>query len=68
MELNGIKTNIQQQKTKDELQKNGSYRIRQIMIKIMEYTHMHIYPYTKSKQSNKNKVQLIDPGNKGNQK
>ena len=29
---------------------------------------MHIYPYTKSKQSNKNKVQWIDPGNKGNQK
>ena len=32
----------------------------------MEYTHIH--PWAKSKQSNKNKVQEIDPVNKGNQK
>ena len=31
----------------------------------MEYTYT---PITKSKQSNKNKVQYIDPVNKGNQK
>ena len=29
---------------------------------------MHIHPGAKSKQSNKNKVQLIDLANKGNQK
>ena len=34
----------------------------------MKYTHIHIYPEAKSKQSNKNKVQQIDPMNKGNQK
>ena len=34
----------------------------------MKYTHIQIYPQAKSKQSNKNKVQQIDPGNKGNQK
>ena len=34
----------------------------------MEYTHIHIHPWAKSKQSNKNKVQKIDPVNKGNQK
>ena len=34
----------------------------------MEYTHIHIHPRAKSKQSNKNKVQQIDPANKGNQK
>ena len=32
----------------------------------MEYTH--IYPWAKSKESNKNKVQQIDLVNKGNQK
>ena len=35
---------------------------------VAEYTHIHIYPKAKSKQSNKNKVQQIDPANKGNQK
>ena len=34
----------------------------------MEYTHTHIHPRAKSKQSNKNKVQQIDPANKGNKK
>ena len=34
----------------------------------MEYAHMPIHPEVKSKQSNKNKVQQIDPENKGNQK
>jgi len=41
MALSEIKTNIQKRKTKDELQTNGSYKIRQIIIKIMEYTHIH---------------------------
>ena len=38
MALNEIKTNIQKQETNDELQINGSYKIRQIIIKIMGYT------------------------------
>ena len=68
MALSETKTNIQKQETKDEPQTNGSYKIREIIIKIMEYTHIHIYPCAKSEQSNKNKVQQIDPANKGNQK
>ena len=44
MALSEIKTNIQEQETKDEPQKNGSYKTRQIIIKMMEYTHMHIHP------------------------
>ena len=35
---------------------------------VTEYTHIHIYPYAKSKQSNKNKVQQINLVNKGKQK
>ena len=68
MVLSEIRTNIQKRETKDEPQTNGSYKIRQIIIKIIEYTHIHIYTYAKSKQSNKNKVQQTDPANKGNQK
>jgi len=44
MALREIKTNIQKQETKDEPQINGSYKIRQIIIKIMEYTYIHIHP------------------------
>ena len=44
MALSDIKTNIQEWATKDESQTNGSYKIRQIIIKIMEYTHIHIHP------------------------
>ena len=44
MELSEIKTNIQKQETKDDPQTNGSYKIRKIIIKIMEYTHIHIQP------------------------
>ena len=68
MALSEIKTNIKKQETKDELQTNGSYKIKQIKIKIMEYIHIHIYAWAKLKQSNKNKVQQIDPANKGYQK
>ena len=35
---------------------------------VTEYTHIHIHPQAKSKKSNKNKVQQIDPVNKRNQK
>ena len=55
-------------RNKDEAQTNGSYKIRQIIIKIMEYTHVHIHSLAKSKQSNKNKVQQIDRANKENEK
>ena len=64
MALSEIKTNTPNWETKDELQTNSSYKIRQIIIKIIEYTH--IYPWAKSKQSNKNKVQQIGLTNKGN--
>jgi len=64
MILSEIKTNIPKWETKDEPQTNGGYKIKQIIIKIMEY----IRPRAKSKQSNKNKVEQIDPANKGNKK
>ena len=51
MALSEIKTNIQKQETKDESQTNGSCKIRKIIIKIMEYTHIHIHPWAKSKQT-----------------
>ena len=44
MALGDSKTNIQKQETKDEPETNGSYKIKQIIIKIMEYTHVHIHP------------------------
>ena len=44
MALDEIKTNLKERETKDESQANGSYKIRQIVIKIMEYTHIHIHP------------------------
>ena len=44
MALSDIKTNIQKQEDKDEPQTNSSHEIRQIMIKLMEYTHIHIHP------------------------
>jgi len=42
MALSEIKTNTRKQETKDEPQTNGSYKIRQIIIKIMEYTNTPI--------------------------
>ena len=44
MALREIKTNTPKWETKEEPQINGSYKIRQIIIKIMEYTHIHISP------------------------
>ena len=68
MALSEIKTNIQKQETKDEPQTNGSYKIRQIIIKIMEYTHIHKYQQAKVKPVQQKKVKQIDPVNKGNKK
>ena len=39
MALREIKTNTQKQEIKDEPQINGSYKIRQVIIKIVEYTY-----------------------------
>jgi len=44
MVLSEIKTYTQKQETKDEPQTDGSLKIRQIIIKIMEYTHIYIHP------------------------
>ena len=66
MALSEIKTQTQNQEAKDEPQTKSRQKIRQIIIKIMEYTRTH--PQAKSKQSNKNKVQQIDLENKGNKK
>ena len=41
MALSEIKTNIKRQETKDEPQTNGSYKIRQRIIKITKYIPMH---------------------------
>ena len=65
MALSEIKTNVKRQETKDEPQTNGSYKIRQIMIKIMEYTHI---PMRKVKTVQQNEVQQTGQANKGNQK
>ena len=65
MALRESKTNIQKRATKNEPQTNGSYTIRQIIIKIMEYTHIHIHLWAKWKQSNKNIVDwFVNKGNK----
>ena len=55
MGLSEIKTNIQKRETKDEPQTNGNYKIRQI-IKIMEYTHIHIYTHEQSENGPPTKV------------
>ena len=68
MALSEIKTNTPKRETKGEPQTNGSYKIRKMIIKIMEYTHTHIHPGEKSNQTNKNKVQQNALANKGNQK
>ena len=49
MALSEIETNIQKRETKDEPQTNASYKIRQIITTIMEYTHIHIHPESKVK-------------------
>ena len=44
MALSENKTSIPKRETKDDLQTNSSYKIRQIIIKIMKYTNIHVYP------------------------
>ena len=68
MSISEIKTNTPKWETKDKPQANGSYTIRQIRVKIMEYTHIHIHPWANSKQSNRNKVQYIDLAHNGKKK
>ena len=43
MALSEIRTDTKKLETKDEPQTNGSYKIRQIIIKMKEYTHIHIH-------------------------
>ena len=50
MAFTEIKTNTQKQETKDEPQTNGSYKIRQIIIKMMEYAQ-YIYTHKQSQNS-----------------
>ena len=64
MALSEIKTNIQKQETKDEPQTNSSYKIRQIIVKIMEYTHIHIHPWAKSNSPTKIKCSRLTQGTK----
>ena len=59
MVLNEIKTNTPKEETKDESKTNGSYKIRQMIIKVMEYTHIHIHPWAKSKSSTKIKYSRL---------
>ena len=66
MALSEIKTKIQKQETKDEPQTNGSYKIRQKIIKIIDI-HIYIYTYEQS-QNSPTKIKQIDLANKGNQK
>ena len=70
MVLSKIKTNIQKRETKDQPQTNGSYKIRQTIIKIMKYTYIHIFtPMNKVKTvQQQKKVQQVDLVNKVNQK
>ena len=68
MSISEIKTNTPKWETKDKPQANDSYKIRQIIVKIMEYTHIHIHPWANSKQSNRNKVQYIDLAHNGKKK
>ena len=44
MALNGVKTYTQKQETNGTPQANDNYKIRQIITKIMEYTHTHMCP------------------------
>ena len=49
MALSEIKANIQKWETKDEPQRNSSCKIRQIIIKIIEY--IYIYTHEQSQNS-----------------
>ena len=67
MALKRIKTNTRKQNKKQKTnprQMISTNKIRQILTKIMEYTHT----YKKNQNSPKKKVQEIDLASKGNQK
>ena len=51
MVLSEIKANAQKWETKDKLQTNDSYKIRQIIIKVMKYAHLHVN-HKQSQESN----------------
>ena len=55
MTLSNTKINIQKGETKDELQTNGSCKIRQIKIEIIQNAHIHIHPATKTTTTTKRK-------------
>jgi len=59
MALSEIKRNIQTGETKDEPQTNGSYKIMQIIFKLMKYTHIHMHPCARSTRSNKIKYNRL---------
>ena len=59
MALSEIKTNIQKWETKDEPQTNGSYKISQIIIKIMECAHIHILPWAQENSPTKIKYSRL---------
>ena len=46
MVLNEMKTNTQKGDIKDKPQTNDIYKIRQVIIKITEYTHTHTHTHT----------------------
>ena len=46
MTLSESKTSTQKHETKEQLQANGSYKIKHIIMKIMEYTHTHTHTHT----------------------
>ena len=51
-----------QSKKQDTHQIYGNYKIRQIITKILSYTHIDIHPQAKTKQSpHQNKTQYTDP-------
>ena len=56
MVLSESKTNTQRQETKDKPQTNGSYKIKQIIIKIMKYTHIHILSKVKTVQQKQSTI------------
>ena len=51
MALSEIKTNTQKQETKAESHTNGSYKISQIIIKIMEYTYIYTHTHKQNQNS-----------------
>jgi len=59
MALSEIKTNIQKWETTDEPQTNGSDKIRQIIIKVMEYTHIHKNPWASQNSPTKIKCNRL---------